>query len=229
MRLPNLKEKVTGADLLTAAAVPMKADASLIRDVTFNQAGGDSIANLYLQNNNNGVTYDSAELKYDSLLIGIARSVKDNNSDYASMSLADIMSEWDVRIRGPPTGEVYGWQNTLDAEGILNMTHPDEGYIPWISSEQFSGAYDEMAISVNFFGQLDFNHNGTYDALTEKLTWDGPNVTDAFTGYDGGGLDYSSDANALNVVPEPVTVGLMGLGGLLALAARRLSDYGRTY
>ena len=73
-----------------------------------------------MQNNNNGVIYDSAELKFDELLDGVAQSVKDNNSLYSSKSLEDIKSEWGVQIRGPPTGEVKNnWTPSLN-NGTLN-------------------------------------------------------------------------------------------------------------
>ncbi len=224
-RRPNLKEFVTGVALLTAAATPMMADASSVRDVEAFQAAGQSDATFYLQNNDNGVTYDSAELKFDELLTPIAQAVKDRNSDYANASLSEIMAEWTFGIQ--EAGSVNnGWSAALNGS-VLDLSHLEgregDDYTVW--SDLLN--QNEAALTVDFKDQLDFNHNGSYDSLTEKLTWDGPLVTDAFTGYDAIGNDFSSDANAVNVIPEPVTLGLMGLGGLLAIAARRLGDYGR--
>ncbi len=224
-RRPNLKEFVTGVALLTAAATPMMADASVIRDVEAFQAAGHSDATFYLQNNDNGVTYDSAELKFDELLTPIAQAVKDRNSDYANTSLSEIMAEWTFGIQ--EAGSVNnGWSAALNGS-VLDLSHLEgregDDYTVW--SDLLN--QNEAALTVDFKDQLDFNHNGSYDSLTEKLTWDGPLVTDAFKGIHDSLNTYSSDANALNVVPEPVTLGLMGLGGLLAIAARRLGDYGR--
>ena len=86
-----------------------------------------------------------------------------------------------------------------------------------------------MAISVDFFDQLDFNHNGSYDSATEALQWNGAKVTDAFTGYNNLGQGISSDANAVTVIPEPTAIGLIGLAGAGLLAARRIfgMDYRR--
>ena len=225
-RRPNLQEIVTGVALLTAAATPMMADASSVRDVEAFQAAGQSDATFYLQNNDNGVTYDSAELKFDELLTPIAQAVKDRNSDYANASLSEIMAEWTFGLNSS-AGDVYtGWSAALNGS-VLDLSHnggdPGLDYTVW--SDLLN--QNEAALTVDFKDQLDFNHNGSYDSLTEKLTWDGPLVTDAFTGIVDIDNKYSSDAKAVNVIPEPVTLGLMGLGGLLAIAARRLGDYGR--
>jgi len=218
------KKALTGAALVVAMALPMTGESSLIRDVEFNQNGGGSLATFYLQNNDNGVTYDSAQLKFDELLDGVAESVKANNSLYTSKTLDEIKGEWNFGL-DPSAGDIYtGWNTALNGS-VLDFTN-EGGKTLDIWSDLLNN--NEAALTVDFKDQLDFNHNGSYDSLTEKLTWDGPNVTDAFKGYNSGGAGFSSDANALSVVPEPVTVGLMGLGGLLTLAARRLGDYGRT-
>lgn len=223
MRLPNLKEISTGAALLTAAATPMEADADPVVNVTFGQAGGNSEAYFNIRNNDAGVTYDSGELKFDELLTGVAQAVKDNNSDYTTMSLDDIKGEW---AYGVSLGEVDGWQSNLDS-GVLNLTHPDEGYIPWLSSEQFNGDYDELPFTVNFFDQLDFNHNGQYDANFEQLAQMGPLVENAFTGYNNIGQGISTDANALNVIPEPTAISLILGAGVAMLAAKRYFSKGK--
>ena len=64
-----------------------------------------------------------------------------------------------------------------------------------------------MALHVNFHDQLDFNHNGTYDAGTEKLLWEGPLVNDAFKGVSEDGFStWSSDAKAITVIQRtPIT------------------------
>jgi hypothetical protein len=217
MRLPNLKEIVTGAALLTAAATPMDSKASLISDVEPFQAAGQSDATLYLQNNDNGVTYETAQLKFDELLTPVAQAVKANNSDYVNKTVDEIMSEWAFGIQ--EAGSVYTGWNAVRNGPVLDISHSNFGS-PDIWS--YLSNQNEASLTVDFGNQLDFNHNGSYDALTEKLTWDGPLVTDAFTGIVDMDNTYSSDANALNVIPEPMSIGLIGVGGLLALAGRRL-------
>jgi hypothetical protein len=102
------------------------AHASMIT-TSLDQAGDGSKtaseATFYLKNNDTNMTYDSAELKYDELLTGVAQAVQDHNSDYSSMSLGDIMGEWGYGISSPPTGEVKtGWTASLNS-GVLNLSH----------------------------------------------------------------------------------------------------------
>ena len=82
------KQLLTGLTALILATTPTKA--AKIRDVEFNQNGGQSEMAFYLQNNNNGVTYDSGEFKYDALLDSVAQAVKDNNSTYSGNTLEEI-------------------------------------------------------------------------------------------------------------------------------------------
>jgi len=210
---------------VAASLYGANADASLIRDAEFNQNGSQSEMAFYLQNNNTGVTYDSGELKYDALLDSVAQAVKDNNSTYSENTLEEIKAGWNISILSPSAGgEVeLGWTKTLN-NGTLDLTHnagdPNDDYTVW-NNTTANANQDEMALHVNFYDQLDFNHNGTYDAGTERLLWEGPLVNDAFTGFNSVNADYSSDAKAITVIPEPAVLSLMGLAGVGFLAARR--------
>ena len=191
---------------------------------SFAQSGDQSQTTIYLQNNDTSVTYDSGELKYDELLIGVAQSVQANNSDYSTNSLSEIMGEWGVQIRAPPTGEVEtGWSTSLSS-GILDLTHdsgiPNLDYTEWNNTTDNSDS-DEIALLVNFYDQLDFNHNGLIDD-NERLTQTSTYVDKAFKGYDVSNVEFGSGTNAIGVVPEPTALSLIGVIGAGLIAARRI-------
>ena len=194
------------------------ANAAPVFDVTFGQAGGNSEVYFKARNADAGVTYDSAELKYDELLTAVAQAVKDNNPNYATNSLAEIMGGW---AYGVSPGEVSdGWTASL-TDGVLDFSHGQFGVDTWLNTTD-NPNQDELSFSVNFFTQLDFNHNGQYDANLEQLAQSDSSVADAFIGSAGDGLNFfKTDTNAIQVIPEPGVLSLMGVVGAGLMAARR--------
>ena len=134
------------------------------------------------------------------------------------------MGEWNPNIRSPPTGEVYnGWEESLDSSNNVNLSHSGQDYTPWISSEQFNGDYDMMALTIGIpKSQLDFNQNGQFDAKTESIYKTTETVPNAFTGYNELGSGINESGIAYDVVPEPGVGALLMLGALGALAGKRL-------
>ena len=198
---------------------------------SFDQAGDGSttasITYFDLKNNDDGVTYDRGELKYNELLTSVAESVKVNNSSYSSSSIENIMSEWDVQTRGPPAGEIEsGWSTSLSSR-TLDLTHSGLGYTRWLDTNTESDQ-DEVLLGINFYDQLDFNHNGLIDD-NERLTQTSTYVDKAFRGYAASGTDFNSGTNAIGVVPEPTALSLIGVIGAGLIAARRIfgMDYKR--
>ena len=164
MRLPSLKEIVTGASLLAACALPLKGSAAPIVDISFSQKDGASGA--YVAITNPDFTYDSATVQFDGIFNPVAQYVKDNNSNYSAMSLDDIKGLWGVAVSAD--GEVYTkWSANLDG-GVLDLTHSGLGYDQWLSTSEDS-TQDRLRFDVNFFDQLDINHNGQFDSAFEQL------------------------------------------------------------
>ncbi len=221
MRLPNLKEIVMGASMLAASALPMKASANPIVNPSFYQAGINSAVNFNITNPD--ATYDSGLFKFEDVLMPVAQAVKENNSAYVNKTVDQIMGEWGVSIQ---PNEVYnGWTAPL-SNGNLDLTHAPFGYTEWLASNPLQ---DEFDFTVNFGNQLDFNNSGTYEGI-ERLAQLDSKVLEGFAGRSEDGYStWSADVNQVGVVPEPMTIGLLGLGGLAALGARRLSEYGQKY
>jgi len=219
------KALLLGGLAMMANYTTPSAEANPIVDSSFYQAGENSAVTFNITNPD--ATYDSGLFKFEDILMPVAQAVKDNNSAYTSSSLDDIMNEWNVSIQ---PNEVYeGWSTTRNGSN-LDLTHidgiPNLSYTEWLASNSLQ---DEFDFTVNFGSQLDFDTSGTYEGIEQLAKLDSK-VLEGFTGISQSGLStYSTDVNQVGVVPEPLTIGLLGLGGLAALGARRLSDYGRKY
>lgn len=75
--------------------------------------------------------------------------------------------------------------------------------------------------------QLDFNHNGIFDAATEGIYKTTETVGNAFIGVDQLGGGYSTSANTYKVIPEPMTMSLLIGGAVVAFLTKRVKDYFR--
>ena len=233
MRLPtcfSVRARWMLCALLCASAPVRRARASAVKEISFDQ-GGNSIAYFDLLNNDNGVTYDSAKLKWKELLVWVARAVQANNSDYATNSIEEIIAEWGVQVRSPPVGEVKtGWSVARNG-AWLEISHAGRNYNKWLSTSD-KPDQDEMALTVNFYDQLDFNHNGAFDPATEALRWNGPVVQEAFKGISQSGLSiYTTSTRSVTVVGAGRAVGLRAAAGTngLAVATAESSVDGGTY
>ena len=175
---------------------------------------------ILLTNNDPSTTYDSAELSLEAITGNVADGIIANNPSYASSTRAQVMSEWGASISGEVSS---GWTAAKDANGFLQLTHSGQNYTPWISSEQHSGAYDLMALTLNVpKSQLDFNQNGVFDPATESIYKTTETVPSAFVGTTTTGFDIATQGQSYGVIPEPAALGLILVGSGLMLGAKRL-------
>lgn len=190
------------------------ASAAPVVDISFYQAGINSAANFNITNPD--ATYDSGVFKFDNILIPVAQAVKDSNSAYLESSLADIMSEWTVSIQ---PNEVYNkWSATRNG-ATLDLTHSGLGYDEWLKTSD-NPNQDEFDFTVNFGSQLDFDNSGTYEGIEQLAKLDSK-ISTGFTGTYDSLNQYSTDVNQIGVVPEPATMTMLSLAGLLIAAKRR--------
>jgi hypothetical protein len=102
---------------------------------------------------------------------------------------------------------------------MVGFAHAPFGYTEWLKTS-VNPAQDEFTFNVNFFGQLDFDNSGTYEGIEHLAKLDSK-VLEGFAGKNSVGAGYSTDVNQIGVVPEPATLTMLGLAGLLIAAKRR--------
>ncbi len=108
-------------------------------------------------------------------------------------------------LRGPPSGEVAnGWGTGLNSD-TLELSHSGQNYTPWISSEQYNGDYDTMALTISVpKSQLDYDHDGIFSNEYEGISLTDVVKTDAFTATMPSGTPLFSDMKAYaGNIPEP--------------------------
>ncbi len=144
---------------------------------------------VYMQNNDPSAIYDSAQLDLEGLAGRVADAVIAYNSSYAGFTRGQVMAEWGVSVRAPPTGEVYSkWLATKETNGHIQLTHSGIGYDKWFSTQD-NPSQDLMALTISVpKEQLDFNHNGVFDAETESIQKTTNAVPNAFVGKSESGL-----------------------------------------
>jgi hypothetical protein len=69
----------------------LSAPAAEIREVEPWQIAGQTDITFYLRNNDNGVTYDSAELKLRELLLPVAETIRLRNDDYKTNTVMKLL------------------------------------------------------------------------------------------------------------------------------------------
>ena len=187
---------------------------------------------IHLTNNDNGAVYDSGEVNAFQGLAGELYALPANQSTYASLS--DLVADWNVSIRGPPTGEVSsGWFDTMNADASIDLAHGPFGYDTWGATQQTPNL-DTMALTISIpKDQLELDGVPGYNPATDARVVKGVDSRpDAFVGLPDGAM---APGNNYHVVPEPTGLALMAtvgavvgarkVGGYVARAASAVRDY----
>lgn len=195
-------------------AGPSSAHAAIINQLEPTQG----VIDLSIINNDNGAVYDSGVISSD-LFGNLAQQLYDlpaNQSDYSS--IGELIADWGVSIRGPPTGEVYnGWSAVVGADGQIGLSSSGRGADPWVSTAE-NPNLDTLALTVGVpTSQLELNGVPGYQPESDArvvLGVDGsPNAFVPNTGTVGVGSNY-------HVVPEPTVMAYVALGAA-SVAAKR--------
>ena len=164
--------------------------------------------NMKITNNNNGTTYNSADMDIAAILSDVAEKVIEYNTDYETNTKEEIFAEWGYNLRGPPSGEIAnGWDTDLNSD-TLDFWHI--GGIPGISWDEWKSTNedpfaDTMALTISIpKSQLDYNHDGIFSNEYEGITLTTVDKPNAFTATTTHGTPYpvSMKAYAANI-PEP--------------------------
>ena len=210
-----------GAALLIS---PASTDAAMI---TQYEPVGDAgeVINLEFTNNDNGAVYDSAKV---NLFSGLAQEIQGLDVN-AGQSISDLVSQWNISVRAPPTGEVYnGWSAVVGSDGQIGLNHidgiPGLSYDQWLSTSA-NPNLDTLALTVGVpTSQLELNGVAGYQPESDArvvLGVDGsPN---AFVGYSGV-FDYGAQGNSYHVVPEPATTLMLGAAMGAAVAKKKVGQ-----
>jgi len=91
--------------------------------------------NMDIINNNNGTTYNSAEMDIAAILSDVAEKIIHYNSEYSTNTKEEIFAEWGYGVRGPPSGEISdGWGSSINGD-TLEIRHGPFGYDEWKSTK----------------------------------------------------------------------------------------------
>ena len=172
---------------------------------------------MKITNNNNGTTYNSANMDIDAILTDVAEKIIQYNPDYATNTKEDVYSEWGYNIRGLPSGEVSDGWATIQDEGSLLIGHSTGGsYDEWKSTNQ-DPTHDTMALTISIpKDQLDYNHDDIYSNEYEGITLTEVGKDNAFTAIDTYGASFNANMFAYKAnIPEPSLLGLAMIGILM--------------
>ena len=170
-----------------------------------------------ITNNNNGTTYNSADMDIAAILSDVAEKVIQYNTDYSTNTKEEIFAEWGFNVRGPPSGEVSDGWATIQDESSLLIGHSSGGsYDEWKSTNQ-DPTHDTMALTISIpKSQLDYNHDGIFSNEYEGITLTEVVKDNAFTATTAIGGTRNADMFAYKAnIPEPSLMGLAMIGILM--------------
>ncbi len=168
-------------------------------------------------NNNNGTTYNSAEMDIAAILSDVAEKVIEYNTDYETNTKEEIFAEWGYNIR---TGEVAnGWDTDLNSDTLdfWNIGgRPGRDYDEWKSTNQ-DPLHDTMALTISIpKSQLDYNHDGIFSNEYEGITLTEVVKDNAFTAIMPSETRIPGSMKAYKAnIPEPSFMGLAMIGILM--------------
>ena len=193
----------------------------------------DNFLAFSFTNDDNLVVYNTAST---DLISHLAQEIYDLGNSAEASAQDMVTDEWGISIQSTAPGEVYnGWSAAVDASAGINLTNngiiPDGTYDVWRDTNTNS-IRDTMALRVTIPNSL-LERNGT-----PGYQWDGdannPNNDyaiklsevphpDMFVGELNAFNQYSASSSRyelIQIVPEPGSAALLGLGGGLALLRR---------
>ncbi|ARN57700.1 PEP-CTERM sorting domain-containing protein [Sedimentisphaera salicampi] len=187
-------------------------------------AGGSNVyLNLTATNNDPGAIYNSAT--FDKGIFGdLAQQLCELGCN-SGKTVEDIVNELQTSIMNPPTGEVYnGWNAAKDSQGGLSLNH-NAGWAGFDYDEWTSdSATNDLALTVSVpTSLLETDGIEGYDPETDaRIVLGDTAVQNAFVGQEGGtfGRDFYSPMHQYEVVPEPMTALMFGVGALGVMAKR---------
>ncbi len=182
--------------------------------------------NMKITNNNNGTTYNSAEMDIAAILSDVAEKVIEYNTEYSTNTKEEIFAEWGFNVRGPPSGEISsGWGCNINSD-TLEIRHGPFGYTEWKSTVA-DPLHDMMGLTISIpKSQLDYNHDGIFSNQYEGITLTEVVKDNAFTAImpSETRIPGSMKAYAANI-PEPVWICMMTALCTLLLKRQMLLKY----
>ena len=219
----NARKPFRYAALVAGLALAGNAQGSLI--LQYEPVVGDITTGLaiVLVNNDQGAIYDSATLTLLSPLAAALYALPANQLAYATIQ--ELVAEWNINIQPPPSGNVYsGWNRTVNADGSVDLTNNGFFWDQWRDNTNYPNQ-STMALTVQIpLSQLELDGVPGYHPLNDARIElnSNQNVQNAFVASAGDGLNYwQADGFTYQVVPEPSTLLLVGVGVLAASLGRK--------
>ncbi|ARN57702.1 PEP-CTERM sorting domain-containing protein [Sedimentisphaera salicampi] len=176
---------------------------------------------LKFTNNDPGAIYNSASVS-NEILGDLAEQLVSLSSN-SGKTVEDALNEFELTVRSPPTGEVYnGWDVSKDSQGGLSLNH-NAGWAGFDYDEWTSdSATNDLALTVSVpTSLLETDGIEGYDPETDaRIVLGDTAVQNAFVGVYNHNNQWSSSMNQYEVVPEPMTALMFGVGALGVMAKR---------
>ena len=213
--------------LVLVGAVPIQAAVLTLYTPT---VGSTNVGlDMEATNDNTGAIYNSADLNLTSELASGLWALEANQTAYATMQ--DMIADWDMNIRTPPTGEVYvGWNFSAQSNGGFELMNVG-GFIDFDHDGWYSTSADPTSDTQAYTllipkSQLELDGTPGYNPLTDAsivLSGAGNTMSDAFVATQDIDNTYQAESQYFTVqVPEPSVAALLaGVMSLLPIVMRR--------